>query len=221
MHHFICPQHSAKLERHMTSDGYAGETDIELYGEGRVFYVKHCKPNQHRAFANNKWDNGEGVLLESFNCVVPLFNEELERPDFSDIELDLPKLPSLNERVVCDISQGPRGRYYADFWTPERLWLLADEQYTMWYVEANGAKTIKVWEDFGIYDLSRYFPSNTWEGDDGTVWRSSDGTVVYKLTQVDLDHKGRGFDVVPATDPRLKLDWLPQDCHGLSMLPQE
>ena len=202
------------------SNGYYGETDPELFGDARVFCVKARRLAFGRAFANNKWDSGEGVLLLKSNCFVPVFDPDLDRPRFSEHALLLPEFPLLEQQVTCDVERANRDRFLATRWAPTKVWLNADGMYRV--MRQDGTKLMKVWEGYGTLDLSSYFPSSRLEKD-GTIWRSNNGEVVYRLYEVDWDHADREFDVPlgPDEDPRLPLEWLPEEFHDLSMLPDK
>lgn len=166
-------------------------------------FMVHYEGSDGHFFAHGKNDLGEGVLCLRGFGQLPAASNDLEGPTFVGEPLYMRDLPSEGTKLVCDVTLKPNGRFFADAWTPWRIWDAACRNYRVLCYRPDKKPEV-AYAGSDLLTLSTRFPTDTWDRD-GTIWRS--GACSVRILECILAD-GATYEVVPSRDPRVPMRFL-------------
>lgn len=164
-------------------------------------------PNSRTAFANTLPDDDEGILINDGYCRIPVYNPNNGNVEFSMFSLRINAFDlSVGTPVTCLAERGSKGRWHAMAWAPTAYFTDAKKEFEV-HQQVGDNPSSRLWQGYGILDLSRHYASERWEND-GTIWRSPDGETVLWVDEVVTEH-GNDYLDTPESDPRVPASQLP------------
>lgn len=143
---------------------------------------------------------GERIIIRPNTAVFPLKREFDEPVSLSGERINFP-MPKAGVQIVCYISHALPGKPVAYCWTFKKLWQIAGNQHAVLYYMHADAEPETLWDEPGVFGLSRYYQTRLW--DRGVIWRDRERYAM--IVQDNGPAEGNFMDQVPEHDPRVRL----------------